>query len=159
MRAVSEYAPLEQRYVTGDMSIRDLATEVGKSWSAIAAWARKHEWKEKRDSYRESVRAKSLQRAADSDVQLAATIRTENINAMRATIYQYVDNLKAKEVHVGVKEASLAIEKLALLLGEATERTESRVVDGTTELPVEDIRELVKLARAHVVSGGVAERS
>ena len=158
MKADSLYAPLEQQYITSDITFRSLAEQAGKSFSAIAAWGRKHQWAEKREAYRESVRTKSLLRAADNEATLAATIRNEAVSAMRATVYEYVDQLKAKKVHVGTKEAATAIEKLMLLIGDPTERTETTVLGDGDAQTIEDIREVVRLARAHVVSSSVEER-
>lgn len=157
-RATSDYAPLEERYVTGDMSIRELAHDVGKSWSTVAAWARKHEWAEKRASYRSAVATRAMTTAMEASAIDAATIREENIAAMRATVYEYVDNLKAHKVHVGTKEVTLAIDRLLLLMGEATERKETRTVDSLgDDISAEDLRDIVRLARARAVAGGVAE--
>jgi hypothetical protein len=82
-------------------------------------------------------------------------IRMEAITAMRATVYAYMQNLQDNKVTVGTKEAVLAIEKLLLMLGEVTERKETRVVaDSLTELNTAELRELLGSVRARVVSGG-----
>jgi hypothetical protein len=157
MRAESEYAPLEQRYITGGETIRGLSAAVGKSFSAVASWARKNEWKTKREAYRASVSTKALARAADADAEVAVAIRNENVAAMRATVYKYMENLNAGKVTVGTREAVSAIQTAMLLLGEATVRTETKVIDSLDPILNEDLREVLKLARARVVSGGVAE--
>jgi hypothetical protein len=82
-------------------------------------------------------------------------IRMEAITAMRATVYAYMQNLQDNKVTVGTKEAVLAIEKLLLMLGEVTERKETRVVaDSLTELNTAELRELLGSVRARVASGG-----
>lgn len=145
---------LEQEYVTGEVSIRELARRHDMSWSTISARARRENWTDKRDSYRDAVKRRSYERTADRYAHEHAEIRSEAVVAMRATIRQYITQLTNGEIKISPKDASGAVQTLMLLLGEPTARTESKVVEFSTGgLDPEVLRRLEELTRARLVEG------
>lgn len=158
MPSKADYRTLEQEYVTSNVSIRAIAAKYNVAFSAVAKKARELDWNKKRAEYQSQARDKALMSAMERIADDAAEIKVEAVTAMRATIYSYIDNLKSGQVTVGTKEAALAIDKLMLLLGEATERKETHVTidDSLRNADTAELQQLLALVRARVVDGRAA---
>ncbi len=156
--AKADYRILEREYVTTEATYRDLETKYGVAFSAISRYGREHDWLRKREEYRRQAMADGINMALEKLAEQAADVRIEAVTAMRATLYEYMENLKDHKVPVGTKEAVQAIQTLQLLLGEPTERRETKVVtdpwDGAS--PTE-LRELLAFTRARLVEGSAEE--
>lgn len=151
-------ADLQKRYVTGEMSIRQLALDVGMSFSAIASRARREEWYAKREAYRDSVQRRTYEHTADKFAREQAEVRTENIVALRATVRAFIAQLQAGEIKISPRDAIEAVKTIGLYMGDPTSRSESKVVEFTTGgLEPELLRRLAEIARARIVEGTVAE--
>lgn len=151
---------LEREFVTGDESIRTLAERHGISWSALATRARKQDaegltWYEKREAFKRSVSAKSFDKTAEKFAIEDATIREELVLVHRATIRAYANALREGRVVITPKDAVNATSSLLLLIGEATSRTETQIVDGNAgHIPIEDLRKLAEFARSKLIEPG-----
>jgi len=149
---------LEKEYITGDMSMRTLAKAHDMSWSAIASRARRENWAEKRESYRDSLRRRTYEHTADKFARERAAMTEENVVALRATVRAYVTQLAAGEIKVSPKDALESAKVLAMWMGEPTARTESKIVEFTTGgIEPELLRRLGELARARLVEGTATE--
>lgn len=151
---------LEREFVTGDISVRELAKRYDMSWSAIATRARKPDaqgltWYDKKQAFAESVSTKSFDKTVEKFAAEDASIREEMILVHRATIHAYAQQLREGKVAVSPKDAVGASQALLLLLGEATSRTETKNIDITTIVDAEDFRRLAELARSRLVGGTV----
>jgi len=153
-----DYRILEREYVTTDATYRDLEDRHHVAFSAISRYGREHDWPRKREEYRRQAMADGISTALERLAEQAADVRIESVTAMRATLYEYLQNLKDHKVTVGTKEAVQAIQTLQLLLGEPTERRETKIVtdpwDGAN--PAE-LRELLAFTRARLVEGTATE--
>lgn len=148
---------LRKEYITGDMSIRQLAATHDMSWSAIASRSRREDWAGKREAYRASVEQRAYDRTAARFASEEAEIRSEVVLAMRATVRAYINQLSNNEIKVSPKDAQGAAQVINLLMGGPTSRTESKVVEFSTGgLEPDVLRRLAELARARVVEGSVA---
>lgn len=157
MAAKADYRTLEHEYVTTNISIRALAGKAGVSFSAVAKKSRELDWPRKRGEYQSKAKEMAMMDAMERLASEATDIRMEAITAMRATVYKYMENLQSGDVHVGTKEATQAIEKLLLMLGEVTERKETHVVaDSLSGRSTAELGELLRVVRARVVDGRAA---
>jgi len=153
---------LEREFVTTDVSIRELARRYDMSWSAIATRARKPDaqgltWQDKKQAFSQSVSAKSFDKTAERFAAEDASIREELILVHRATIHAYASQLRAGNIAITPKDAVGATQALLLMLGDATSRTESKTIEISANLPVDDLRRLAEFARTKLIEGSVAE--
>jgi hypothetical protein len=153
-----DYRIIERDYVTTELTYRDLEDKYHVAFSAISRYGREHDWPRKREEYRRQAMADSISATLEKLAEQAADVRVESVTAMRATLYEYLQNLKDHKVTVGTKEAVQAIQTLQLLLGEPTERRETKIVtdpwDGANP---SELRELLAFTRARLVEGTADE--
>lgn len=124
-----DYDQLEREYISTNVGFRTLAEKYGmKSFSAIADQARKRNWRQKRIDYRKQVSDRMIQKDAKRFVQEADDMKFEMIQAARAVIYATLKGIQEGTVIPQPRDMLMAIEKLQLLTGEATERTEAQVI-------------------------------
>lgn len=145
-----DYDALEREYITSDISIRALAQREGMSWSAVADQARKHDWKGKRDEYRREVTRKTIAKDAKQFVAESDDLNFEMIQAARAIVYKVLEGLRDGTIIPQPRDALLAMDKIQLLSGRATERTEAQVIGITATGPIFDealLRQLEELTR------------
>lgn len=129
MHAKVDYDELEREYVTGDISVRELARRYDMSNGSVSAQARKREWDAKRSSYRDSVARRSYEKTADRFANQQVEVNDEIFKAMRATLYKYAEGLKAGTIVPNTKDAVMASEVILRLFGEPTERMEAKILD------------------------------
>lgn len=124
-----DYDILEREYISSNIGFRALADKFGmKSFSAIADQARKRNWRQKRIDYRQKVSEQMIQKDARRFVQEADDMQFEMIQAARAVIYATLKGIQDGTVVPQPRDMLMAIEKLQLLTGGATERTEAQVI-------------------------------
>lgn len=153
-----DYDALEKEYITGTMSLREMAKTHDMSWSAVASQARRRGWSEKREAYKDSVQKRTYEHAADRYAREKAEIQSENVIALRATVRAFIAQLQAGEIKVSAKDATEAAKVLSMWMGEPTSRTESKVIEFTTGgLEPEFLRRLAEIARARIVEGTTSE--
>lgn len=128
MHTKVDYDELEREYVTGDVSVRELARRYDMSNGSVSAQARRREWDAKRQSYRDSVARRSYEKTADRFANQQVEVNDEIFKAMRATIYKYVEALQSNKIIPNTKDATMAAEVILRLFGEPTERTEAHVL-------------------------------
>jgi hypothetical protein len=135
-----DYDALEREYITSSISIRKLAEKHGmKSWSAVADQARKQDsagktWTDKRDEFRRGVTEKRMEKDVKSFVSKADELDFEMIQAARAIIFKGLELIRDGVVIPQPRDMLMAIDKLQLLTGRATERTEATVYGNSTVL-------------------------
>ena len=127
------------------------------SWSAIATRARKEDasgltWYDKKEAFQKTVAEKSFDKTTERFAAEDASIREELILVHRATIHAYAQQLREGKIAVTPKDAVGATSALLLMLGEATSRTETAIVDNTAIKP-DDLRRIAEFARARLVDG------
>lgn len=155
-----DYDLLEMEYVTSDVSIRELGRRHDISYSAIADQSRKRNWDEKRAAYKDSLSQRTYEKTADKWAAQRAEINDELIKVQLATIRAYARNLVAGNVDVNVKDMTLAVNQLMLLLGEPTSRTEAKVLGVNVSANASDItpdllRRLAEVARGRLAGSDV----
>lgn len=123
-----DYDLLEKEYVTGTMSIRQLARDNDISWSTVAKTARDRGWKEKRDVFRSKKSDKMIERMAEDQAELAAEIRGEMLTVVRAALYKFAEDLKRPDYMITASELVKVIQQGMLLIGEPTSRTEEKTL-------------------------------
>lgn len=123
-----DYDLLEKEYVTGTMSIRQLARDYDISWSTVAKTARDRGWKAKRDVYRSKKSDKMIERMAEDQAELAAEIRGEMLTVVRAALYKFAEDLKRPDYMITASELVKVIQQGMLLIGEPTSRTEEKTL-------------------------------
>lgn len=160
--AKADYDQLEKDYVTGDLSIRALAAQHDISWSAVADQARKRNWSDKRAAYRDSVAARTYERAAAEFADQKAEITNESLLVLRATVRKYGERLMSGDAKPEAKDAVMAIDKIMLIMGDPTERREEKhlginITAGPGELDF--VRQLLAEARQRSLPGGVGSDS
>jgi hypothetical protein len=151
-----DYKAMEREYIGGTESIRGIAERYGISWSAVARQARLGDWATRRREFQAEATRRGMEDAEQRIRGQAGLIREEAVQVMRATLYAYADNLKDKPGNVTTRDAALAIDKLLLLTGEPTSRTEEHHVFEANLSPSE-LRELIGAARARLVEGSSRE--
>lgn len=159
-RTKVDYGAVEREYVTGNDSIRTLASKWGVSFSSMAAWARNHEWEKHRADYRAHVTDTALERSSERQVVAKEEALDEAFTLARATLYEYGRQLRAGTIPMNVKDLTLAIQTIQVLLGQPTSRTEATIlgVNITADargLQLDVLRELERVARAKLVGGGM----
>lgn len=155
-----DYDLLETEYVTGDVSVRELGRRHDISYSAVADQARKRGWEDKRAAYRDSLSQRTYERTADKWAAQRAEINDELITVQLATIRAYARQLVAGNVDISVKDMTLAVNQLLLMLGEPTSRTEAKVLGVNVSANASDItpdllRRLAEVARGRLAGSDV----
>lgn len=156
-----DYDLLESEYVTGDVSLRELGRRHDISYSAIADQSRKRGWDDKRSAYRDSLARRTYEHTADKWAHQRSEINDELIKVQLATIRAYARQLVAGNVDLSVKDMTLAVNQLLLLLGEPTTRTEARVLGVNISADANDItpellRRLGEIARSRLAGRELA---
>ena len=162
MRRKVDYETVERDYVTSDASYRALSERYGVAFGAIAAKGRQKDangknWAQKRAEFRAKVATKTLDRDSTRYVAQVEELQFEMIQAARAVIFKVLDGMKKGEIVPQAKDMLLAIDKLQLLTGRPTERTEETVIGTAHTTIISDptfLRSLEELTRG--VSDGSA---
>ena len=151
-RALADYKEAERQFVIERKSIRAICRDMGlKSWSGMAAVAKREDWEGKRIAYEQSIARRSYETSAATVANQNREIRDEAVLAGRATIRQYLMDLKDKKVTVSSRDAQVWA---AFLLAETREEggpsTEVPDVRNVTPPDAELLRRVVEVARERV---------
>lgn len=160
-RTKIDYDAAEREYVTGNDSIRTLATKYDVAFSSMADRARKAEWNTKRDAYRASVSDTALSNTRQRHVSEHEEMLEEAIKLIRASFYEYGRQLKAGLVEISPKDLATLVSAMQLISGGATNRSEATVLGvhitdpGTAGgLDLDILRELERVTRSKLVGTG-----
>lgn len=149
---------VEQEFVTSDISIRELARRHAVSWSTLASWARKEDWRGKRVAYKAALSRRSYEVMAADIATQTGVVKEESVAVMRATLRAYAQQLKNGEVKVNVKDAVEAVRALTLLLAEPEETKEDpTVVSVGPSGDADFFRRIVETARRRVAASEPVE--
>ena len=93
-----DWTRIEQKYVTGDMSLRDLSAEEQIPMSTLSKHAKEAKFLDKRNKYRAKVAQRAVTRAGARDVKAISRIMTAAERTIRKlskaitdeTVYGYV---------------------------------------------------------------------
>lgn len=155
-RAIADYKEAERQYVTERKSIRAICRDMGlRSWSGMATVAKRDDWEGKRVAYESAIARRSYEVSAATVANQNKEIRDEAVLAGRATIRQYLMDLKDKKVTVTPRDAQIWA---AFLLAETREETgpstEVPNVRNVTPPDAELLRRVVEAARERVAPTG-----
>lgn len=113
-----DWQKVEQKYVTGDMSLRDLSAEEHIPMSTLSKHAKEAGFLDKRNRYRAKVAQKAVTRASARDVKAISRIMTAAEKTIKKlsksitdeTVFGYVNDVDTwedaltGEVHPATKE-------------------------------------------------------
>lgn len=151
-RALADYKEAERQYVIERKSIRAICRDMGlKSWSGMAVVARREDWDGKRIAYEQSIARRSYEVSAATVANQNKEIRDEAVLAGRATIRQYLADLRDKKVTVSPRDAQIwAAFLLSETQSETGPSTEVPDVRNVTPPDAELLRRVVEVARERV---------
>jgi hypothetical protein len=149
-----DYEALEIEFIQGEMTIRELCRQHDiRSWSSVATQSRKREWKRKREDYRRRKTNKTIDKLADVEAERALADREQVALVLQGILARFAERLasedESKRPIIAPREAILAAEKLLILRGEPTSRTENLNLglNFSAELPPDVAVALAELAR------------
>ena len=151
---------VEHEYVTGEISLRALASAHGVSFSSLAAYARKEDWAGKRVAYKSALSRRTYEQMAAEAGNQQAVALDESIKVARATLAVYAENLAARKVAITPKDAMETIRTLAELLrepeGGMDDGRNARVINGTArDLNADLLRRVADAARGQIAADSV----
>jgi transposase-like protein len=147
---------VEMEFVTGEVSIRELARRHGVSFSSLAKHARDNDWQGKKVAYKSSLARRGYEAMAAEVASQEGQIREENIMIMRATLRVYAERLKNGEVPISAKDAMDAVRVLATLLTEPEGVKDDRtIIEGSARTVDADfLRRVGEAARRRLNAPG-----
>lgn len=131
-RPDARYPALEQEFIVGgdEVTLRYLAKREGmRSNSPISDYAKAHDWKGKRQRFREKSSDDFINKSAIQRAERLAILADRSLDVVQAILVQAAQRIVAGNLDISAKDALDAITKVQLLRGEATERTEGRTVN------------------------------
>lgn len=167
-----DYDAMKHEYVTTDTSLRALAERAGASFSAVAAYARRHGWDDSRSKYRILQEEKSLESFAERRAKKIADMEKDAFDVIHAAIIKMGIDMEDRWVTDPVsgerrfipgqlitpEALTRLLDKYLVMTGNVTDRRANLGlnVTSTTDgsgIPREVLRELRELAYARG-SGG-----
>lgn len=133
MRSGKDWAALEAKYVTGDMSLRDIARDEQVAASTITRVAKKNGWESSRASYRLSKREKTYDLLADAgaidlarrDTQMLS-IADKVFGLVEKQVPVWEQQIAEGKTPISVREFDLVAKLTRVIVGQPTSRTEDR---------------------------------
>lgn len=156
-RTKADYKEAERRFVTEGKSIREICREMGlTSWSGMAAVSRREDWVGKRKAYEAAIARRSYEVSAATVAGERREIRDEAVLAGRATIRQYLAQLRDGKVSVNPRDAQLWAAFLMAEMSDAPADTSGEVpnVRNVTPPDADLLRRVVEAARERVAPAG-----
>jgi len=165
MNKVHNYLALEREYISGDMSLRELARRHRISaHSGLVVQAKKGGWAAKREAYRAQKAERMITRLAQGAADREAEVRDAAIEAIDEAITRFRADLRATRpvvlpdgtigvepvLQVTAKDVVLLIDRLQVLFGRPAVISEGRgfTASVTSEpLSVEALKQIVELTR------------
>lgn len=148
---------LEKEFVTTDITIRELARRHEVSWSTVASWARKEDWKGKRVAYKSALSRRGYESMAVEVASQEGLVRDESVTVMRATLRVYAQQLASGEIKVTTRDAVEAVRTLATLLQEPEGPKDGNVIEVGPPADADFLRRVVEAARRRLAAPGVLE--
>lgn len=164
-RTKHDYDSMRYRYITTDVSIRTLAEENGASFSAVAAYSRRHGWDDARSKYRVLEQEKSIEAFADKRAKKIADMEADAFDVIHAAIIKMGMDLEDRWVTdpvsgerelirgmtVTPEAMTRLLDKYLVMTGNVTDRRAHLGVNvdiptGDGGIPREVLRELRDLA-------------
>ena len=152
-RSGKDFARLEAEYVTGSMSLRQIARDEGLAQSTIARVSRLEGWNSKRDAYRASLSTKAYDLMSSRDaVKLAArNMQMLDIGDKVFTLFEkqipvWEEQIGQGKTPIKVQDFKIIAELTRLIIGEPTERKEERSLG--LNLHAFDLGQLERFERA-----------
>lgn len=151
-----DYQTLEAEFISSEVSLRELARREGISNSTIADQARKRGWADKRANFKVQASEKQISKAADDFATRVTRLKDRSLTVMEGVLVRFAEQLADREnpMLVSEKGVDMAVKNILLLSGEATDRSESKVLglNVNTTVPPELFAELEQLARRRLTS-------
>lgn len=168
MRSGKDWQLLEAKYVTGDMSLRDIAREENVAASTITRVAKKNGWESSRASYRMSKREKTYDLLADAGALDLARRDTQMLSIadmvfglVEQQIPVWKQQIAEGKTPISVREFDLVAKLTRVIVGQPTSRTEDRHLGLDLHrfegLDNSSIERLERAARLRLVDGGTSE--
>lgn len=173
-----DYIDLERQYIQGDMSIRQLCRDNDiKSFSAVAEYARNHEWGRLRDEFRDQLREKETKAVTSRRADALARAIDDAVIVSNKAIYAFSDSLEDRWVEnprtnemvlipaqlVTPLDFTKILEKLQLIAGQPTKREAHVGVSLSGELEpsqsLELLRDVAAFARERGAGTGTTQSS
>jgi len=172
-KPVHDYDTMKHEYLTTDVSLRGLAEKHGASFSAVAAYARRHGWDDARARFRVLQEEKSLEVFADRRAKKIADMESDAFEVIHAAILKMGLDMEDRWVtdevtgerrfiqgmQITPEALTRLLDKYLVMTGNVTDRRASlglNVAVGTGEptgIPREVLRELRDLAVAKGAGG------
>lgn len=173
-----DYDDLERQYIQGDMSIRQLCRDNDiKTFSAVAEYARTHEWSEKREAFKDKLRSKEIEAVTTKRADALARAIDDAIIISNKAIYAFSDSLEDRWVEnpktgemflvpaqiVSPQDFTKIIQSLQLIAGQPTKREAHVGVSLSGELEpqqsMELLRDVAAFARERGAGAGPVQSS
>jgi hypothetical protein len=119
-------AELEREYVFGTESLAELAARHGLSKSAVAGYAARGGWAEKRAAFTTSVQDRIREALASDWVAYEAQLRQKMVETSVRSLARYMQALDAGEIDISSRDAIAWIGLLRQLLDELRPKEEQR---------------------------------
>ena len=155
-RATIDYKEAERRYVVEGKSLRAISKEMGlKSWSSMAAIAKRDDWAGKRQAYLSAIARRSYETAAATVANEQNVIRDETVLAGRATIRAYIQGISDGSIKPNARDAQVwaafLLDAVSQVDGPSNEEPDVRNV---TPPDADVLRRVVEAARRQVAPAG-----
>jgi len=165
-KPIHDYDTMRHEYLTTDVSLRGLAEKNGASFSAVAAYARRHGWDDARAKCRILQEEKSLEAFADRRAKKVADMERDAFDVIHAAILKMGLDMEDRWVtdeatgerrfiqgmQITPEALTRLLDKYLVMTGNVTDRRASlglNVAVGSGEptgIPREVLRELRDLA-------------
>ena len=136
-----DYATLEQKFIQSDLnlSVRQFAEQQGVPWSLVNQKVNSEGWREKRQEFHNKATAKAIEVSGDRLGLKIAKIREDSLDVIHAAVLKMAYDMQDHVVEnpdgsktlvrgqtVTPSDMAKLIDKLLLLTGQPTVRTEER---------------------------------
>lgn len=161
-----DLSALEREYIITDISLREMARREGVSNSTISTPAKRANWAEKRDQYKNAELDEYIARNAEKNAKRLARLEDLTVDVLEGQLVAFAQQLTAhldedgkpngkEPLFISPQDAREVIKTIQLLRGKATERTEENV-RGITVHTVDNrlLEALGGAARRGLISGG-----
>lgn len=144
-----DYDQLEREYVSGDMSLRQLAKDHGMTHSLVMTQSTKRKWSEKREQFREQASEKAVTFMADKEayrVSREQEVRDKAVDLIEQAIDKLSEDMRA--THLVRRDGEVAeepvyrlrpndlvplLDRLQVMFGKPNNITEERGLNVTVD--------------------------
>lgn len=176
MNKKHDYRTLEREYVAGDMSVRELARRHGiANPSLVHVQARRGDWYDKRDAYRQRAGAKTIERLADAEARRAERVFEVEDHALEVideALTKMSADMQATHMvdhggelfeepifYMTPKDLAFLLDRLEIFLDAPSRMVEQRSVGltVTSDLSMDLLKRFAALTREHEGSSRMRE--